>query len=162
MAWNPAFPPTHYIAGLNQQPNAAQARAYLGISGQPGSGTVTNDADLLEHVVVVGDGEEGIKVIDDGPGTAGQVLTSNGPNADPSFETPAAGPAGPTGPTGATGATGATGPQGPPGTPAAVQVFSGNFGGVEPVAVVPTTSAAICYDLDPPFQLWKWSGAAWT
>lgn len=55
------------------------------------------------------------------PGTSGQVLVSNGPTADPTFESGPVGPSGSTGPTGPTGgigptgATGGTGVAGPAG-----------------------------------------------
>lgn len=42
----------------------------------------------------------------------------------------------------------------------AVQVFSGHYGGGTPTDV-PTTSAALAYDLDPDFVIWHWSGIAW-
>lgn len=41
-----------------------------------------------------------------------------------------------------------------------VQVFSGNYGGGAPTAV-PTTSAAIAYDLDAPNNQWLWNGTNW-
>lgn len=51
------------------------------------------------------------------------------------------------------------GPAGPGG--GAAQVFSGNYGGGVPTDT-PTTTAALAYDLDDPFTLWHWDGAAWT
>ena len=98
-----------------------------------GVGTVTNDASLTDNAVVVGDGgTDGVKSLV-ALGTAGDVLTSNGPGVPPSFQAPAA----------------------------AVQVFSGHYGGGVPTDV-PTTSAAIAYDLDPPYVMSKWDGAAWS
>lgn len=42
-----------------------------------------------------------------------------------------------------------------------IQVFNGNYGGASP-SQTPTTSAALAYDLDSPFNFWKWNGSAWT
>lgn len=42
----------------------------------------------------------------------------------------------------------------------AIQVFRGAYGGGTPTDT-PTTSAALAYDTDPPYSLWKWSGTAW-
>lgn len=44
----------------------------------------TGDATLTEHGVLIGEGTNPVNVTD--PGTAGQVLTSNGPSADPTFQ----------------------------------------------------------------------------
>ena len=43
-----------------------------------------------------------------------------------------------------------------------VDVFSGHYGGVMPVSPTPsaTATAALNYDLDPPFQTWKWDNVA--
>ena len=41
-----------------------------------------------------------------------------------------------------------------------VQVFSGFYGGLLPIDV-PTTSAALAYDLDPPGVLYFWDGTIW-
>jgi hypothetical protein len=43
---------------------------------------------------------------------------------------------------------------------AAAQVFKGNFGGGDP-GFTPTVDAAMAYDLDSPFQTWKWNGSSW-
>ena len=42
----------------------------------------------------------------------------------------------------------------------AVQVFSGHYAGGPPPDV-PTTSAAIAYDLDLDRNIWVWTGSAW-
>lgn len=39
-------------------------------------------------------------------------------------------------------------------------VFSGHYGGGTPTDT-PTSSAAIAYDLDAPFNMWTWNGSAW-
>lgn len=41
-----------------------------------------------------------------------------------------------------------------------IQVFKGNYGGGDP-GFTPAASAAMAYDLDSPFQTWKWNGTAW-
>ncbi len=50
-----------------------------------GSGTVTHTGALTDHFVVLGNGTDDIQVIA-GIGTSGQVLTSNGAGADPTFQ----------------------------------------------------------------------------
>lgn len=44
----------------------------------------------------------------------------------------------------------------------AIQVFSGHYGGVQPATPIPdpTVKAAFNYDLDAPFQTWKWDSVA--
>lgn len=42
----------------------------------------------------------------------------------------------------------------------ATQVFSGNYGAGSPTQT-PTTSAAVAYNLDAPYQIFTWDGAAW-
>lgn len=61
----------------------------VGASGG-GGGTVTHTGNLDSHKVVVGNGSADENVIAS-TGTAGQVLTSNGASADPSFQTPSGG-----------------------------------------------------------------------
>lgn len=39
-------------------------------------------------------------------------------------------------------------------------VFSGNYGGSTP-SDSPIAAAAIAYDLDSPFNMWRWNGSAW-
>jgi len=47
----------------------------------------TGDTTLAAHGVLVGNGTSPVNVTT--PGTAGQVLTSNGASADPTFQSPA-------------------------------------------------------------------------
>lgn len=46
-----------------------------------------------------------------------------------------------------------------------VQVYKGHYSGVQPTlpaTLDPGIVAAFNYDLDPPFQTWKWSGTDWS
>lgn len=61
----------------------------LGVNGVAGGGT--GDATLSVHGVLVGNGTSAVNVT--GTGTAGQVLTSNGASADPTYQTNTATPA---------------------------------------------------------------------
>jgi hypothetical protein len=40
------------------------------------------------------------------------------------------------------------------------QVYSGHYAGGQP-SQTPTSSAAIAYDLDDPFNVWYWDGSSW-
>lgn len=71
------------------------------------------------------------------PGSAGQVLTSQGPDTSPTWSTGSGGstgPTGPTGPTGATGSTGSTGATGPTGS-------TGSTGATGPTGATGSTGA---------------------
>lgn len=60
-------------------------------SAGSGSGTVTNTSgSLTAHAVILGNGSDDEKALSS-LGTSGQVLTSNGASADPSFQTPSGG-----------------------------------------------------------------------
>lgn len=77
------YPVSFFVTGFLRQETAALARAYLGIGS--GTGDVTASGVLTNRRVLLGGGTTVARALGSS-GSAGEVLTSNGVGADPSWQ----------------------------------------------------------------------------